>query len=315
MEPALIETLRGVGSSLVLCAVTTAAGFYSFIPTTFQGVSELGLIAGTGVFFGLLVSVTLLPALVAQFAPSLDGPQRADADRSEDLRAVQPAAPPRARRHGGRDRRGVRVAALAHLRQQSDPPARPKQRIRHHAARARRERRGADAESRGRRARSRYRARLGRAAARAARGAQRDHGRVARAERPAGQGRGARGPRSAHGSDVRRAHARAARPAAARWLARNSGDGVRGSSGGARVACRGRERANVARGRAAGRRANAACASSTARSPRGCRASSAGSPPACARSRSAATRCRNPSPHGSSARKDASSSRSCRPRT
>jgi hopanoid biosynthesis associated RND transporter like protein HpnN len=70
-ESALLETVRGVGSSLVLCAVTTAAGFYSFIPTTFEGVSELGLIAGTGVFFGLLVSVTLLPALVAQFASSL----------------------------------------------------------------------------------------------------------------------------------------------------------------------------------------------------------------------------------------------------
>jgi hypothetical protein len=62
---ALVETVRGVGSSLVLCAVTTAAGFYSFIPTTFSGVSELGLIAGTGVLFGLFVSVTLLPALVA----------------------------------------------------------------------------------------------------------------------------------------------------------------------------------------------------------------------------------------------------------
>ena len=62
---ALLETVRGVGSSLVLCAVTTAAGFYAFIPTTFSGVSELGLIAGTGVLFGLLVSVTLLPALVA----------------------------------------------------------------------------------------------------------------------------------------------------------------------------------------------------------------------------------------------------------
>jgi hopanoid biosynthesis associated RND transporter like protein HpnN len=62
---ALVETMRGVGSSLVLCAVTTAAGFYSFLPTTFSGVSELGLIAGTGVFFGLFVSVTLLPALVA----------------------------------------------------------------------------------------------------------------------------------------------------------------------------------------------------------------------------------------------------------
>jgi hopanoid biosynthesis associated RND transporter like protein HpnN len=62
---ALVETVRGVGSSLVLCAVTAAAGFYAFIPTTFSGVSELGLIAGTGVFFGLFVSVTLLPALVA----------------------------------------------------------------------------------------------------------------------------------------------------------------------------------------------------------------------------------------------------------
>jgi hopanoid biosynthesis associated RND transporter like protein HpnN len=69
-EPALVETMRGVGSSLALCAVTTAAGFYSFIPTTFRGVSELGWIAGTGVFFGLFVSVTVIPALVAWFAPA-----------------------------------------------------------------------------------------------------------------------------------------------------------------------------------------------------------------------------------------------------
>ena len=69
---ALVESLRGVGSSLVLCAVTTAAGFYSFIPTAFSGVSELGLIAGTGVFFGLFASATLLPALVAWW----DAPRR-----------------------------------------------------------------------------------------------------------------------------------------------------------------------------------------------------------------------------------------------
>jgi hopanoid biosynthesis associated RND transporter like protein HpnN len=70
-DEALLETMRGVGSSLVLCAVTTAAGFYSFIPTTFSGVSELGLIAGTGVFFGLFVSVTLLPALVKLYGGEL----------------------------------------------------------------------------------------------------------------------------------------------------------------------------------------------------------------------------------------------------
>jgi uncharacterized membrane protein YdfJ with MMPL/SSD domain len=72
-DDALIETMRGVGSSLALCAVTTAAAFYSFIPTTFSGVSELGLIAGTGVFFGLFVSVTLLPALVKLFGGEVRG--------------------------------------------------------------------------------------------------------------------------------------------------------------------------------------------------------------------------------------------------
>ena len=69
---AIVETMRGVGASLVICAVTTAAGFYSFIPTPFTGVSELGLIAGTGMFVSLLVSVTFLPALLAQFYSASD---------------------------------------------------------------------------------------------------------------------------------------------------------------------------------------------------------------------------------------------------
>jgi len=67
VREALIETTRGVGSSLVICAATTAAGFYSFVPTPFSGVSELGLISGTGMLLSLLVSITLLPALLAQF--------------------------------------------------------------------------------------------------------------------------------------------------------------------------------------------------------------------------------------------------------
>jgi uncharacterized protein len=70
-EPALLATMRGVGSSLLLAAFTTAAGFYAYIPTQFQGVAELGWIAGTGIFFGFLAAATLLPALVAQFASSL----------------------------------------------------------------------------------------------------------------------------------------------------------------------------------------------------------------------------------------------------
>ncbi len=54
-----------VGASLVLCTITTAAGFYSFMPTAYSGVSELGLISGTGIFISLFVSLTFLPALVS----------------------------------------------------------------------------------------------------------------------------------------------------------------------------------------------------------------------------------------------------------
>lgn len=67
-DSAIVESVRGVGASLVICAVTTAAGFYSFIPTPFDGVSELGLISGTGMFISLFVSLTLLPAMFGLFA-------------------------------------------------------------------------------------------------------------------------------------------------------------------------------------------------------------------------------------------------------
>jgi hopanoid biosynthesis associated RND transporter like protein HpnN len=62
---ALSGAARDVGSSLTICAITTAAGFYSFIPTPFDGVSELGLIAGTGMFISLFATLTLLPALLS----------------------------------------------------------------------------------------------------------------------------------------------------------------------------------------------------------------------------------------------------------
>ncbi len=60
---ALREASRDVGSALVICALSTAIGFYAFIPTDFVGVSELGLISGTGMFISLVVSLSLLPAL------------------------------------------------------------------------------------------------------------------------------------------------------------------------------------------------------------------------------------------------------------
>jgi hopanoid biosynthesis associated RND transporter like protein HpnN len=62
---ALRETVRDVGGSLLLCSLTTAIGFYAFIPTAYAGVSELGLIAGTGMFISLALTLTLLPALLS----------------------------------------------------------------------------------------------------------------------------------------------------------------------------------------------------------------------------------------------------------
>ena len=61
---ALRETAGDVGSSLVFCALTTSVGFFAFYPTDFIGVSELGLISGVGMYVSLLVSLTLLPALL-----------------------------------------------------------------------------------------------------------------------------------------------------------------------------------------------------------------------------------------------------------
>lgn len=62
---AIHHSIKGVGSSLFMCALTTALGFLAFIPTDYAGVSELGIISGGGIFIGLLISLTVLPALFA----------------------------------------------------------------------------------------------------------------------------------------------------------------------------------------------------------------------------------------------------------
>ena len=62
---ALEETARGVGTSLVLCAATTAIGFFAFVPTDFAGVAELGAIAGAGMGIGLVTTFTIVPAVLS----------------------------------------------------------------------------------------------------------------------------------------------------------------------------------------------------------------------------------------------------------
>ncbi len=64
---AVIETAMGLGVGLRVCAVAAAIGFYSFLPTPYTGVSELGLIAGTGMLINLFATLFLLPAFLSLF--------------------------------------------------------------------------------------------------------------------------------------------------------------------------------------------------------------------------------------------------------
>ncbi len=64
---ALHETSKSCGNSLFLCAITTAIGFYAFMPTDYDGIAELGWISGSGMFISFIVTMTLLPALLGIF--------------------------------------------------------------------------------------------------------------------------------------------------------------------------------------------------------------------------------------------------------
>ncbi len=66
---ALTTAAAGVGTPLALAAAATTAGFYAFVPTDYRGVSELGLIAGTGMLIAFVTSITLLPALLMILKP------------------------------------------------------------------------------------------------------------------------------------------------------------------------------------------------------------------------------------------------------
>ncbi|MEE9142612.1 MAG: MMPL family transporter, partial [Gammaproteobacteria bacterium] len=81
---ALETAASDVGASLVFSAITTSIGFYAFIPTDFSGVAELGLIGGTGMLIGLVVTLTLLPTLLTLMPLREDAP--VSSDRNAPLR-------------------------------------------------------------------------------------------------------------------------------------------------------------------------------------------------------------------------------------
>ncbi|HEY5048265.1 MAG TPA: MMPL family transporter [Rhizomicrobium sp.] len=69
LDAALRRAGDGVGNALTLAAAATAAGFFSFLPTSYLGVAQLGLVAGIGMLVTFVLTVTLLPALVKLLAP------------------------------------------------------------------------------------------------------------------------------------------------------------------------------------------------------------------------------------------------------
>jgi hopanoid biosynthesis associated RND transporter like protein HpnN len=62
--PALAQTGRTMGRPLTLAAAAIGSGFLAFGPTPYYGVSQLGVIAGVGLFVALVLNLTLLPALI-----------------------------------------------------------------------------------------------------------------------------------------------------------------------------------------------------------------------------------------------------------
>jgi uncharacterized protein len=58
-----------MGKSLSLAATAIGVGFLAFGPTSYYGVSQLGVIAGLGIFTALALNLTLLPALIALTRP------------------------------------------------------------------------------------------------------------------------------------------------------------------------------------------------------------------------------------------------------
>jgi hopanoid biosynthesis associated RND transporter like protein HpnN len=66
---ALVASGHGMGRSLALAATAIASGFLAFAPTDYVGVSQLGVIAGVGLFIALALNLTVLPAFIALTSP------------------------------------------------------------------------------------------------------------------------------------------------------------------------------------------------------------------------------------------------------
>ena len=91
---ALRTATAGVGGPLSLSALCAGCGFLAFVPTDYQGLAELGIIATAGMAIAWLLNLTLLPALLAMMPPQVRA-SRCSEHRGNGCNAPRGSSPPR----------------------------------------------------------------------------------------------------------------------------------------------------------------------------------------------------------------------------
>ena len=125
------------GRPLALAATATALGFYAFLPTVYKGVSELGLIAGTGMIIAFVATITVLPAVLTLLLPPPEAAPIGYAFLAPVDRFLATYRYPGDHRDLPRGGRRIAAAGTAAFRFQSDASAQRQGRIGGDAARPR----------------------------------------------------------------------------------------------------------------------------------------------------------------------------------
>ncbi len=68
----IIEKTKNIASTLLIASIPSMIGFLSFVPTDYNGLSELGLISFFGLIVGLMVNLTFLPSLLILFPKGIE---------------------------------------------------------------------------------------------------------------------------------------------------------------------------------------------------------------------------------------------------
>ena len=89
---AVVETMREMWSPVVLTSLTTAAGFLSFLAAPMPPQRDFGMFAAIGVIVAMVLSLTLLPAVLAMLPVKVSRGLAGQMGRSGDLAATGWAA-------------------------------------------------------------------------------------------------------------------------------------------------------------------------------------------------------------------------------